>query len=592
MLRKLKYVIGKVFIGVQLRKKIIVFIALLVSVSTMSMGFYMNKKFSGIIEDKSFLQISQAVRQSSNYLNEKLSFTMDQFNTLEMDNSFIKVYKNSGKANYVDDIVLLDPKFQEIRTQNSLLVDNVLFYRSDGKVFHEFTSMIDNNINFKETVWFTEAQKNPSKLLWLRKSQDSVFIGSRGTSILSMVRQVTDSMFNPYGVLLFEIKEGFLKNALNELNFGANSVALIINSEGEIISNSGKEQETQKGSTYLNNILKHKEKNGYFTLSEEGSNNLVVYDTIKVNGWRLVVIVPALSLNEDAAMVKTIVFNAVLVSIILSIIVALWMVFLITSPITKMVQLMKRAQNGDLQVRFNAKYNDEIGVLGKSFNNMLQGIQNLMDQVNEERQLKVEAELRALQAQINPHFLYNTLDSIYWTARFGDSNDAAEMAASLADLFRLSLNKGSDITTVEKEIEHVKSYLKIEKLRFGEKFDYEIKADESLLSLPMPKLILQPLVENSILHGLYEKDEKGYIHVSVYKDDVNLILAVTDNGIGMDVEELERGLFEVKVHDRKSNGYALSNVYKRIKMRYGDTGRMEFFSQPNVDTTVRVIIPL
>ena len=180
-------------------------------------------------------------------------------------------------------------------------------------------------------------------------------------------------------------------------------------------------------------------------------------------------------------------------------------------------------------------------------------------------------ELKALQAQINPHFLYNTLDSIIWSLRMRQVEESIEMLTALTDFFKISLSKGRDIITIEEEVKHIKSYLSIQHRRYQEKFDYDIHVDPSILSCRTPKLILQPVVENAIYHGIKPMEEKGYIYIHIFPQEGDVILQVQDTGMGMDEDTCRRLNRELDTisSDQQGTGYGVRNVNDKIKIVYG-----------------------
>jgi len=273
-----------------------------------------------------------------------------------------------------------------------------------------------------------------------------------------------------------------------------------------------------------------------------------------------------------------------------------WFARLVTRPIRKLLMLMNRVKQGDLGVRFSPTSHDEIGILGSRFDEMLMQIQQLLSQVVEEGNAKQRAEMRALQAQINPHFLYNTLDELYW--RFLELNDktASDMILSLSRFFRLSLNKGEEETTVAKEFEHVEQYLKLIKYQYSRQFTYEVTLDERCQSVRIPKIILQPLVENSILHAFKTNEyQQSWIHVTGKWHEPNvLVMSVEDNGSGMArerVEQFNRSEDLTHVSDSQDEGgYAIPNIKERLKYYYGTRASLHIESELGQGTAVEIRI--
>ena len=237
-------------------------------------------------------------------------------------------------------------------------------------------------------------------------------------------------------------------------------------------------------------------------------------------------------------------------------------------------------------MRAAAKGSPELVDLAQAFNAMLDQIDNLMQQVKEEEQNARRYELRALSAQINPHFLYNTLDTIVWMAEFNDSRRVVDITKSLAQYFRLALNQGQEQILLRDEIDHVRQYLFIQKQRYGEKLNYEILEDERLIDYQLPKLVLQPLVENAIYHGIKEIDRPGLIRVTTEVSGDYACVSIFDNGRGFDrSESTDQTLLRL-------GGVGLKNVDQRLHLQFGEAYHMEIDSKANSYTKITLYLPL
>lgn len=273
--------------------------------------------------------------------------------------------------------------------------------------------------------------------------------------------------------------------------------------------------------------------------------------------------------------------------------VSFWVSAGIARPIVRLQELMEQAETGNLDVRFPDPPSDEIGRLGQSFNTMIGEIAKLLDQVYAEQQKKREAEFRILQAQIKPHFLYNTLDTIHWMAQEKGASEIVGIVDALTRLFRISLSKGRDVIRLEEELEHVSSYLVIQKIRYADKFDYVLDVDPEVLGMAVVKLTLQPLVENALYHGIKEKAGPGRLIVSARTNQNILELTVEDDGAGMPAEELaslERNL--AQGGERSERGFGVFSVHHRIRLIFGEDWGLVYHSTLGKGTRVTVRYPL
>lgn len=274
--------------------------------------------------------------------------------------------------------------------------------------------------------------------------------------------------------------------------------------------------------------------------------------------------------------------------IVIALFLARYLSALLLGPLLKLQRTMSRVEQEDLSARFQSPFQDEIGEAGRKFNQMLDRIGELIAEVKDTEKEKRKAEIKALQAQIEPHFLYNTLNTIFWKCEMDEYEDVKQMVISLSALFQLGLNNGQEITTLGKELEHVRQYLNLQQQCYEGLFDYTIDVGVELLELPVLKIIIQPLVENSILHGLKELRGGGAIRISVEVAKNTLLIRVTDNGTGMNAEKLNAWLKE----PNGSGGYALSNICSRLQLYYGKEAGLVFRSSPRVETEAVLSIPV
>lgn len=264
----------------------------------------------------------------------------------------------------------------------------------------------------------------------------------------------------------------------------------------------------------------------------------------------------------------------------------------ITKPITRLSEITDQVAKGDLTVRSDIKTGAEVGVLNDSLNTMIDKICELVDQVKKEQISLRKAEFELLQSQINPHFLYNTLDAIVWLAESGEQQMVVDMVENLSDFFRTSLNQGKDIVTVKEELEHVRSYLEIQKVRYQDILRFEIDVPETVHKYLIPKITIQPLVENALYHGIKNKRGLGTIVIKGCLREDGFVLQVSDNGIGMKEERLiqVREGIENKSPNEKDI-YGLYNVNERIRLNFGEKYYISLESTYMEGTTVYINLP-
>lgn len=295
-------------------------------------------------------------------------------------------------------------------------------------------------------------------------------------------------------------------------------------------------------------------------------------------GWMVLHIVERAAFLSDSAAIFGVTLVALLMLIALSAVMSVIAARTITRPLTRLGHAIEDAGHGDIPgVAFDE---DEVGRIGTKFVELIKRNENLNEELVQVSLLEKQAELNALQAQINPHFLYNTLSSIYWLSKFKRCDEAAEMAITLSDIFKLALNKGRNMITVEQEIQHIERYLRIQNMRYNDRIQVKWAMDQSLYGQGILKLILQPLVENAIYHGLEPKaGGDWWLGISGRHDGLDMVFVIEDNGVGMDAEHAI------------STGYGIGNVTERIHLKYGENYGCLFESGLGEGTRVTIRVP-
>ena len=331
---------------------------------------------------------------------------------------------------------------------------------------------------------------------------------------------------------------------------------------------------------------------GTFTNTFEGRERLVIIDTVNNARWRIVGVAfmdeLMSGLTQFTIVMAVILFLCIVITIFLARYVSGW----ISRPIKDLERLMVAVERGDFSEPPTVKGNQEVQALSQSFSLMILRIRELMDDIVKSQELKRKFELDALQAKINPHFLYNTLDSVVWMAEQNDTVGVIRMISALAKLFRISISKGRDIITIGEELEHARNYLIIQQIRYHGKFEFSIDVEDGLEDCPTIKLIVQPIVENAIYHGIKYLQEMGNITIKAYRRKPGaIVLEIRDNGGGMGEEILTKILSFKGNHSSKEGGIGVRNVHQRVQLYYGSDFGLEISSELDVGTLVRIVIP-
>ena len=335
----------------------------------------------------------------------------------------------------------------------------------------------------------------------------------------------------------------------------------------------------------MNNVMLHLDTTSSFSLDKY----TYYYTKIPANeNWYLCTKVETANLTKETSSFILMLTSLLVLFTLITIVVCIYLSRSITKPISNLNETMQKASS-NLQIVADQSDIEEINSLSRSFNQLIQKIDNLLKKIKEDAKLQRQSEIKVLQAQINPHFLYNTLDALNWKALQHQDTEMTTLIRSLCDFYRISLSNGDEFIPIKDEIKHVECYLKIQSIRFKNQFTYDLEVEPHLLSMYCLKILLQPLIENAITHGLRPLDHPGEIHIRIFTQENNIIMTVEDNGVGMSdqmLDEVNNGLSNQALHK-----YGLYNINQRIRLTYGETYGIHIQSQLNSGTKVTVTIP-
>lgn len=449
-------------------------------------------------------------------------------------------------------------------------------------------------LDYSKLDWYAKAVAKPQDAIITGPNRHSFF--DTDDEVISLSREVQSYENGTFrGVILINLNMNKITEICNSFQEKQENFICIINDKGELVyeQQNGRERfafDEKENRQELNTAL-GKTKESCFRLNYRGEKYLITRTDMKTTGWTLVSMVPYKSVMAETMAINGVMILAVAITLIVTLLLLNRILTGVVKPLKKLEKYMVQVNPDNMDQRMEILTDDEIGHLSMKFNQMMDRIRNLKEQVIEEQEDKRKYELQALQAQINPHFLYNTLDSIIWMAETNDSNIVA-MTEALAKLFRISLNKGNEEISLERELEHVKNYLIIQSMRYADKFTYEISAEPGVERCRTIKLILQPIVENCIYHGIKKKRGTGKITIRAYRREQNLIIEVSDDGCGMP-EEICRKILsdEIESENISGSGIGVKNVNERIQLRFGKKYGLSYSSEEGVGTTVTYVLP-
>lgn len=416
--------------------------------------------------------------------------------------------------------------------------------------------------------------------------------GYRWVVSLSRYVQLTRAGITYSGVLLVDMSFSGIEQVCRDVELTNGGYLYLTDAAGELIYHP-RQQLIYAGLAAENNLAAAALADGTHQETFGGEERLVTVKTVGYTGWKLVGVVPRAGAGDDGGYTFLFGLSMLLFSAFLLAFLNFRISARISDPIRRLEQSVKELEAGAEQVVIREDGCYEVRRLAHSIASMVSTMRHLMDDIIRQEQQKRRSELEVLQSQINPHFLYNTLDSVIWMTEAGRYEEAIQMVTSLARLFRISLSRGDSLIPLTEELEHARHYMTIQQIRYRDKFSTRISAQPDTRQLYTLKLIVQPLLENAIYHGMAGCEEDGRITVTAKREGDDLVIDVSDNGTGMPPEVAKGLLDENRPQTRTSgSGIGVRNVHRRIRLTFGERYGLEVFSEPDEGTTVRIRLPL
>ena len=553
------------------------------SLVTLSLYQRMKAQYISSVTEEAEIIVDQTAAAVEDYLQRMIKLS---------DSLYYGVIKNAD---------LKDPSTAEKATilydSEKERISNIGVFSGTGELeFAVPAARVADSVSVKELPLFSEALSRPDALLFSPPHVQRTFAGSEGQYRwgLTLARsvEIRERASTHQGVLMMELLYSGLQQYFDNVSIGTHGYIYMIGSDGEILYHprmqlieSGIEEESQLAASAV--------RDGTYSERYRGENRHVTVKTVGYTGWKLAGVTSdrRFYLNNQ----KNLLFMGFIIGL-LAYILALVNAYIssrITTPIRKLEHSVNVIESGDLEAEVYIGGAEEIRHLGTSVQKMADRIRGLMQDIVTEHETRRRTEFDALQSQINPHFLYNTLDIIVWMIENEEKEKAVQIVTALGRFFRISLSRGRSIIPVKDELEHVRNYLMIQQNRFKNKFTYRVEADDAVLPMASVKLILQPIVENAIYHGMEFMDGDGEILVKAELKDGCTVMTVRDNGLGMTEETVEKLLSGDQPHapSRRGSGIGVRNVHERIRIYFGEDYGLSIVSEPDEGTKVTIRMP-
>lgn len=576
----------RVFENTSIRYTIFIYFTVSALVAILLIGISLYSRLAGqltaTIQEENQAVITQVNRSVDSYLRTIMKLS---------DSLYYGVIKNADmSADSVNSEITL------LYDNNKDCISNIALLTKEGELLEAVpAARLKTGMDVTGEEWFANTLERTDNLHFSMPHVQYIFDNSenqyRWVITLSRAVEITYGTSTDQGVLLLDISYGSLQQLLDNISLGNGGYLYLINSAGELIYHP-QMQLIDSGFARENNLVAAGYRDGNYRETYQGEVRDITVKSVGYTGWKMIGVTPekGFALNN----LKTKLFVVFVLAFFLFILAVInaYISSKITNPIQELEKSVNALEAGELDTEVYTGGSYEIRHLGRSIGDMAGQIKVLMNDIVAEHESKRKSEFDTLQSQINPHFLYNTLDIIVWMIENEQKAEAVKVVTALARFFRISLSKGKSIILVKDELEHVRNYLMIQQMRFKNKFTYTIDAEPETLELASLKLMLQPLVENAIYHGMEFMDGDGEIEVKVRREGEDLWFIIRDNGLGMTTEQVASLLSEhPHVTSKRGSGIGVKNVNERIRLYFGEQYGLLIESEPDEGTVIRIHLP-
>ena len=514
---------------------------------------------------------------------------MENISSMLAENLDVKKYL-FGEGEEADEAgVQLLSQFSTVLSSREDIYNLGILQKNGKALLNEGKSRLNTYVDMEKQEWYRRAVENRDSF-YLSSAHVQHMIQGERPWVITLSRYIPDPMNKEGGVLFVDLNYSAIRKLCDDSSVGKKGYIFILDEDGNIVYHPQQQQLYNELQTeYIDEVMNCQ--TDVLNMGDGDSARLYTISRSDTTGWTVVscsYISELLKKSEEAQIIYML-MAVVLVAIAL--LISSFMAKSITQPILKLQSSMALIQEGDFRAgNVEVESRNEIGSLTETFNVMTLRIQELTEQNINEQKTKRKSEMKALQSQINPQFLYNTLYSIIWMAESGKNEEVVLMTASLARLLRQNISNEEEEISIFDEVEYCRNYLTIQKMRYKDKLEFRIDVAPEITSCQIIKLVLQPLIENAIYHGLKYKESKGLLELIGYAAGEDIIFEIRDNGVGMDEETLNH-IFERHTVNYRSNGVGVYNVERRIKLTYGQEYGITYKSRSGEGTVARVCIP-
>lgn len=572
----------------RLQSKLMTYFFSLIMIIVIMLDIFFIYKMSEMVEKETHVYAYEIVKQLGRNIESYIDHMQEvMWMISSQDMSLINQLKEPLNQKAVRKSYFLE----EMRNRGSSNgVVSINIFGENGLVLTDSASnAIKDYIDVKQMEWYTKAVEVQGKPV-ISASHTQNYLKNEGKWVFSLSAAIMEEN-KILGIVLIDMSYKNLTDMCNDIQLGEKGYVYIVGQGQEMIYHP-KQQLIYSGILQEDLARVMQQEEGSFTEILE-DKRLVTVHSLKEVGWRVVGVsyIGELLVSKQEIIIPLIILT--LLALVVAFLISKRIVSQTAKPIRELTEHMQEIELGKLGVEIDTQSDtEEIQCLTASFKEMVYKIEGLIEQVEDNQKKLRKSELKVLQSQINPHFLYNSLDTIIWLGEREECEKVVQMTAALARYFRLSLSKGKEVITIYEEVEHVKHYLQIQKIRYASKLTYTIEVSPDIFDEMIVKIVLQPLVENALYHGIKDLEEGGYIRVLGFREGNNIILEVYDNGKGMSREQIKNILKAPSSTSITKGGVAIKNVHERIQVYFGQDYGLSYESEYGKWTKVRITIPV
>ncbi|MFC5650481.1 sensor histidine kinase [Paenibacillus solisilvae] len=580
------------FLNISLRKKSVAIFIMLVTLPSLLIGYVILSRYESVLRQQYIDSMEKNLNTIEMNLTEKIKAIEDISDYMiyqENYRSFLEAKPTPGSMEQIYKDKTAIEGFFAFQTMSKHYIKSISLQGVGGNELQ-----MGEPVKGFEQPWSDLAKADRGGIVWTDSySLESGWTGSK--RVISMFRVINsfEKPSSPVGQVIVRLNESEFTDLLTTPVPKDQGSIFIVRPNGSVLLHPN---EKLVGKPYPDRTMLQEivtKRNNVFSLREEGTSYVVFNQHMKSTGWNIVAMVKDETIVEKTKAIKASLQILILVILVLGLLALIGFELAIIRPILELKKETHRLKHGDFSAQVEVRSRDEVGELGRQFNNMVTTIKDLIDKKYKLEIRQKDSDLRILQSQMDPHFLYNTLDTIRWTARLEQAPETSQLIETLSRFFRMGMDSGKHHTTLAGEMEFVRAYLNLQQKRMGSKLRFSLFMEASLEDAAVLKKVIQPLVENSIKHGF--KRQAGKIDVRAYRDGMNLIIDVIDSGTGFSMEKwrLIHQALQKRTGDKSVLDHAICNIHERIQLVNGSGYGVELpVGQFNTGACVRLRLPL